>query len=69
MRRLPDGRTLDRVLATAGVPPHLAEWLVRRLIAFHETAAIVPNDPSYAGGPGRTRLVGARVHRGDGVHR
>ena len=51
MRRLPDGRTLDRVLATEGVPPHLAEWLVRRLIAFHETAAIVPNDPSYAGGP------------------
>jgi len=50
MRRLPDGRTLDRVLAAEGIPPRLPERLVRRLIAFHEAAAVVPNDPTYAGG-------------------
>jgi aminoglycoside phosphotransferase family enzyme/predicted kinase len=52
MRRLPHDRTLDRVLASEGAPPHLAEQLVRRLIAFHEAAAVVPNDPSFAGGAG-----------------
>jgi aminoglycoside phosphotransferase family enzyme/predicted kinase len=52
MRRLPDDRTLDRVLASEGAPPRLAEQLVRRLIAFHEAAAVVPNDPSFAGGAG-----------------
>ncbi|MGE0135406.1 MAG: AAA family ATPase [Dehalococcoidia bacterium] len=52
MRRLPDDRTLDRILASEGPPPRLAERLVRTLIAFHEAAAVVPDDPEYAGGPG-----------------
>ncbi len=51
MRRLPDDRTLDQLLAAGATPPHLAEQLVRRLIAFHEAAAVVPNDPAFAGAP------------------
>ena len=49
MRRLPDDRTLDRLLAAGEAPPDLAERLARRLIAFHESAAVVPNDPDFAG--------------------
>lgn len=52
MRRLPDDRTLDRILEDEGVPPGIAERLVRRLITFHEEAEVVANDPSYAGGAG-----------------
>lgn len=55
MRRLPDDRTLDRILAAEGPPPRLAERLVQKLIAFHEAAAVVPNDPEYAGGPGERK--------------
>jgi aminoglycoside phosphotransferase family enzyme/predicted kinase len=55
MRRLPDDRTLDRILAAEGPPPRLAERLVRKLIAFHEDAAVVPDDPEYAGGPGERK--------------
>ncbi|HRC61941.1 MAG TPA: AAA family ATPase [Dehalococcoidia bacterium] len=55
MRRLPDDRTLDRILAGEGPPPRLAERLVQTLIAFHEAAAVVPNDPEYAGGPGERK--------------
>ncbi len=51
MRRLPDDRTLDHLLAAGEAPPRLAEQLVRRLIAFHEAAAVVPNDPEFAGAP------------------
>ena len=50
MRRLPDERTLDRVLAAGAAPPALVEQLAQRLIAFHEAAAVVPNDPAFAGG-------------------
>ena len=51
MRRLPDERTLDRLLAAGEAPADLAERLARRLIAFHESAAVVPNDPDFAGAP------------------
>ena len=54
MRRLPDDRTLDQLLARGAhdaVPDGLVERLVRRLVRFHEAAAVVPNDPDYAGGP------------------
>jgi aminoglycoside phosphotransferase family enzyme/predicted kinase len=50
MRRLPDERTLDRVLAAGAAPPNLAARLAARLIAFHEAAAVVPNEPAFAGG-------------------
>ena len=52
MRRLPDGRTLDRLLAAGAVPPRLPELLVRRLVAFHEAAEAVPDDPSFGGAAG-----------------
>ncbi len=51
MRRLPDDRTLERLLAAGEAPSDLAERLARRLIAFHESAAVVPNDPDFAGAP------------------
>jgi aminoglycoside phosphotransferase family enzyme/predicted kinase len=51
MRRLPDARTLDRLLAEGAAPPRLAEQLVQRLIAFHEGASVVANDRQYAGAP------------------
>ena len=51
MRRLPDDRTLDRLLAAGEAPADLAERLARRLIAFHESAAVVPNDREFAGAP------------------
>ncbi len=49
MRRLPDKRTLERLLAAGAAPADLAERLARRLIAFHESAAVVANDPDFAG--------------------
>ena len=52
MRRLPDDRTLDRLLAEGKDPPDLVERIVRRLIAFHDSAEVVANDPEFAGGPG-----------------
>ena len=51
MRRLPDDRTLDRLLAAGEQPPRLIEHIVRRLIAFHEAAEVVGNDREFAGGP------------------
>src|SRR5438067_374239 len=50
MWRLPDDRTLDRVLASGEVPPRLVERLVQRLVEFHEGAEVVANDRQYAGG-------------------
>ena len=49
MRRLPDERTLERLLAAGAAPADLAERLARRLIAFHESAAVVANDQDFAG--------------------
>ncbi len=51
MRRLPDDRTLDRLLAEGEAPADLAERLARRLIAFHESAVVVANDHDFAGAP------------------
>ena len=51
MRRLPDDRTLDRLIAAGEAPADLAERLARRLIAFHESADVVPNDREFAGAP------------------
>ena len=51
MRRLPDDRTLDRLLDANAAPPQFIERIVRRLIAFHEAAEVVVNDPDFAGGP------------------
>ena len=50
MRRLPDEATLDRLVAAGSAPGNIVERLVRRLIAFHEAAALVKNDPTFAGG-------------------
>ena len=49
MRRLPDDRTLERLLEAGSVPSDLVPRLVQRLIAFHENAAVVPDDPAFAG--------------------
>lgn len=49
MRRLPDDATLDRLLARGPLPAGLLERIVRRLIVFHESAAVVKNDPAFAG--------------------
>lgn len=50
MRRLPDDRTLDRLLAAGAAPAGALGRIVRRLIEFHESAAVVKNDPAFAGG-------------------
>ena len=49
MRRLPDDATLEQLLEVGTMPPDLLARLVRRLIAFHESAAVVKNDPAFAG--------------------
>ena len=53
MRRLPDDRTLDRLLV-ADDPPEgeiegIIERLVDRLVAFHGAAEVVADDPDFAG--------------------
>ena len=50
MRRLPEDRTLDRLLDAGAAPAGLIERIVRRLIAFHEAAEVVVNDAGFAGG-------------------
>ena len=52
MRRLPDDRTLRELLPAGAAPPRVAEHVVRRLIAFHEAAEVVENDPNFAGAAG-----------------
>ncbi|MEE8337796.1 MAG: AAA family ATPase [Dehalococcoidia bacterium] len=53
MRRLPDDRTLDRLLDAGEPPPGLIEGiierLVDRLVAFHGAAEVVADDPDFAG--------------------
>ena len=49
MRRLPDDRTLDRLIAEHREPPHILERLVAAIVPFHERADVVPNDPAFAG--------------------
>ncbi len=50
MRRLPDDRTLAALLAAHDAPADIVPRLVSRLVAFHEQARRVPNDPAFAGG-------------------
>jgi uncharacterized protein len=49
MRRLPDDRTLDRLIEADQVPDDIAERLVAKLVPFHQQAEHVANDPSFAG--------------------
>ena len=49
MRRLPAERSLDRLLAAGLAPSDTAERLVRRLIGFHEAAAVVADKRKFAG--------------------
>ncbi len=51
MRRLPDDRTLDRLLAAGALAPGVLERIVRRLVAFHEHAEVLGSDRAdFAGG-------------------
>ena len=49
MRRLPDDRTLDRLIAEHREPPDILERLVAAIVPFHERAEMVRNDPEFAG--------------------
>ena len=49
MRRLPDDRTLDRLIAEHREPHDILERLVAAIVPFHERADVVPNDPVFAG--------------------
>jgi aminoglycoside phosphotransferase family enzyme/predicted kinase len=49
MTRLPDDRILASLLERDEVPPTLMHCLAARLLEFHEHAAVVPNDSSFAG--------------------
>lgn len=51
MRRLPEDRTLDRLLAAQAVPDDLGERLARKLVAFHAAARTIEYDPVFAGAP------------------
>jgi aminoglycoside phosphotransferase family enzyme/predicted kinase len=51
MRRLPDDRTLDQLLATGDLPEGLIKRIVDRLVTFHETAEVVANDRDFSGAP------------------
>ena len=51
MRRLPDDRTLDRLIAEHRESPDILERLVRAVVSFHHRADIVRNDPALAGAP------------------
>ncbi len=52
MSRLPDEAMLAAMLARGPLPGGLLGRVVRRLITFHESAAVVKNDPAFAGGQG-----------------
>jgi len=52
MRRLPEDRTLHALLAAGRAPADIVPRLVRRIVAFHESAEVVPNDPAFAGAAG-----------------
>ncbi|MDA1010005.1 MAG: AAA family ATPase [Chloroflexi bacterium] len=49
MRRLPDDRSLDQLLAANAVPDDLVERLTHKLVAFHVAARTVEYDPAFAG--------------------
>ncbi|MEX1022900.1 MAG: AAA family ATPase [Dehalococcoidia bacterium] len=49
MRRLPDDRTLDRLIEADAVPWDIAERLASKLVAFHAEARTVEDDRAFAG--------------------
>jgi aminoglycoside phosphotransferase family enzyme/predicted kinase len=51
MRRLPDDRTLDQLLARNQEPIDLLEHLTERLVRFHAEAEVVADDREFAGLP------------------
>jgi hypothetical protein len=51
MRRLPEDRTLDQLIAKNAYPSDLVERLTRKLAAFHEAARHLEYDPEFAGAP------------------
>ena len=51
MRRLPEDRTLDQLIAKNTYPSDLVERLTRKLAAFHEAARHLEYDPEFAGAP------------------
>lgn len=55
MRRLPDDRTLDRLIEAQHVPHDLPERLAARLVEFHAAARIVEDDPAFAGAEAERR--------------
>ena len=52
MVRLPDDRTLAAMIEADAVSPNLVRQLAAKLVAFHEAAEVVPNDPAFAGAEG-----------------
>ena len=66
MRRLPDDRTLRELLPAGEAPPRVTERVVRQLIAFHEAAEVVENDPDFAGAVGDARWWGREYSETEG---
>ena len=61
MSRLPDDRTLAAMIEADAVPSNLVRQLAAKLVGFHDAAAVVPNDPAFAGAEGE-RGWWAREH-------
>ena len=49
MRRLPDDRTLDRLLEAGEAPWDISQRIASKLAEFHASARVVENDPAFAG--------------------
>ena len=62
MRRLPDDRTLDRLLERNQEPIDILEHLTERLVRFHADATAVADDHEFAGQPA-VRAWWEREHR------
>lgn len=62
MRRLPEDRTLDRLLEAKACPDDLVERLTKKLAAFHADARHLEYDPEFAGAPAE-RAWWAREYR------
>ena len=52
MRRLPDDRTLDRLIEAQQVPWDIGHRVAAKLVAFHAAARVVDDDPAFAGAEG-----------------
>ncbi len=49
MRRLPDDRTLDRLLEADQAPWDISRRIASKLADFHASARVIENDPAFAG--------------------